>query len=191
MLILEPLDDKLWIKFACPNCTHVTTFIVMCNNALKKNPLDYYGCVIDYPLLNIYSLPAYSAVDCGDPGTPTNGQRSLSSTTYTSVVTYTCGVGYTLQGSNSRTCQSNGQWSGSVPQCNGMSVKHQLWHFSCNTICYNVLGTVVQTYLGSFAAVPCTRLYTLCIFTSNNYKWPKGWTAHYVKMVPSNSVVYS
>ena len=32
-------------------------------------------------------------------------------------MTYTCDVGYTLQGSNSRTCQFNGQWSGSVPQC--------------------------------------------------------------------------
>ena len=60
----------------------------------------------------------HTDVNCGDPGTPTNGQRSLSSTTNNSVVTYTCDVGYTLQGSNSRTCQSNGQWSGSVPQCN-------------------------------------------------------------------------
>ena len=59
----------------------------------------------------------FSAINCGDPGTPTNGQRTLSSTTYNSVVTYTCDVGYTLQGSNSRTCQSSGQWSGSVPQC--------------------------------------------------------------------------
>ena len=72
----------------------------------------------------IYSVP--SAVDCGDPGTPTNGQRSFSSTNYTSEVNYTCDVGYTLQGSDSRTCQSSGQWSGSVPQCKGMSVKHQL-----------------------------------------------------------------
>ena len=32
-------------------------------------------------------------------------------------MTYTCDVGYTLQGSNSRTCQSNGQWTGSLPQC--------------------------------------------------------------------------
>ena len=58
-----------------------------------------------------------AGVDCSDPGTPTNSQRTLSSTTYNSVVTYTCDVGYTLQGSNSRVCQSNGQWSGSVPQC--------------------------------------------------------------------------
>ena len=73
-----------------------------------------------------YHSPVYSAIvsspaiNCGDPGTPTNGQRSLSSTTYNSVVTYTCDVGYTLQGSNSRTCQSDGQWSGSVVQCSGM-----------------------------------------------------------------------
>ena len=60
----------------------------------------------------------FIAINCDDPGTPTNGQRSLSSTTYNSVVTYTCDVGYTLQGSNSRTCQSDEQWSESVPHCN-------------------------------------------------------------------------
>ena len=65
-----------------------------------------------------YAALSCAAVGCGDPGTPTNGQRSLSSTTYNSVVTYICDVGYTLQGSNSRTCQDNGQWSGSLPQCN-------------------------------------------------------------------------
>ena len=74
------------------------------------------------------SLTVCLAGDCGDPGTPANGQRSLSSTTYNSVVTYTCDVGYTLQGSNSRTCQSNGQWSGSVPQCIGKSVRNLYKH---------------------------------------------------------------
>ena len=58
-------------------------------------------------------------VSCSaDPGTPTNGQRSLSSTTFRSIVRYTCDDGYTLQGLDSRTCQSNGQWNGSAPQCN-------------------------------------------------------------------------
>ena len=67
-----------------------------------------------------FKISYIAAINCGDPGTPTNGQRSLSSTTYNSVVTYTCDVGYTLQGSNSRTCQSDRQWSGSVPQCQRM-----------------------------------------------------------------------
>ena len=66
----------------------------------------------------MHDVLSSSAVDCGGPGTPTNGQRNLSSVTYNSVVTYTCDVGYTLQGSKSRTCQSSGLWNGSVPQCN-------------------------------------------------------------------------
>ena len=58
------------------------------------------------------------AGNCGNPGVPGNGQAQYSTTTYNSVVTYTCEDGYALQGSNSRTCQSDGQWSGIVPQCN-------------------------------------------------------------------------
>ena len=58
------------------------------------------------------------AAACGNPGFPENGQTQFSTTTFNSVATYTCDSGYTLQGSNSRTCQASGQWSGSVPQCN-------------------------------------------------------------------------
>ena len=67
--------------------------------------------------LHIFLTTLFSAVNCGDPGTPTNGQRTGSSTTYNSVVTFTCNTGYRLEGSGSRTCQSNGQWSGSAPRC--------------------------------------------------------------------------
>ena len=81
----------------------------------KWNECDCNVCSVLY---NFYCL--FPAIGCGDPGTPTNGQRALFSTTTGSVVTYTCDVGYTLQGSNSRTCQSNGQWNGSVPQCERM-----------------------------------------------------------------------
>ena len=81
-------------------------------------------------MMGLTVVPLYlpsSAVECGDPGTPTNGQRSLSSTTYNSVVTYTCDVGYTLQGSNSRTCQSSGLWSGTQPLC--MRTFQQKWFY--------------------------------------------------------------
>ena len=61
---------------------------------------------------------ASSDIDCGDPGTPTNGDRHPFSTVYTSEVLYYCSLGYTLQGSDRRTCLSNGQWSGNLPQCN-------------------------------------------------------------------------
>ena len=81
-------------------------------------------------IVNVVLSLLHVAINCGDPGTPTNGQRSLSSTTYNSVVTYTCDVGYTLQGSNSRTCQSSGQWSGSVPQCQRKFIRFQILTFT-------------------------------------------------------------
>ena len=71
-------------------------------------------------LLLFHIMPASSDVDCGDPSTPTNGDRHPFSTVYTSEVLYFCSLGYTLQGSDRRTCQSNGEWSGHLPQCNRM-----------------------------------------------------------------------
>ena len=68
-------------------------------------------------------MPASSDIDCGDPDTPTNGHRHPFSTVYTSEVLYYCSMGYTLQGSDRRTCLSNGEWSGNLPQCNRMFLK--------------------------------------------------------------------
>ena len=101
-----------------------------------------------YTYSAVLSTPAIS---CGDPGTPTNGRHNVSSTTYNSVVTYTCDDGYTLQGNSSRTCQSNGNWSGSVPQCERMLMylstigKHHCCYHAlillftavCNSPCQN------------------------------------------------------
>ena len=56
-------------------------------------------------------------IDCGDPGRPPNGQRSLISTILNSVVNYTCNEAFMLVGNTSRICQSNEQWSGEVPSC--------------------------------------------------------------------------
>ena len=68
-------------------------------------------------LIIMFYICVLPVIDCGDPGTPTNGQRNFSSTTYNSFVTYTCDVGYTLEGSSRRQCYSTGRWGGSVPQC--------------------------------------------------------------------------
>ena len=73
---------------------------------------------------SIYSVPAHSVFGCGDPGTPTNGQRAVSGSSEAYYVTYTCDVGYTLQGTHIRRCLSNGVWTGSIVQCIGMSVKY-------------------------------------------------------------------
>ena len=56
-------------------------------------------------------------MDCGDPGTPTDGSRTLNATILDSVVTYTCNVGFMLEGSVTRVCQLNQEWSGELPSC--------------------------------------------------------------------------
>ena len=73
----------------------------------------------------------YIAVNCGTPSSLSNGQRRYSSTTFGSRVTYTCNTGYLrTAGSSSRTCQSNGQWSGSHPTC---TRKSTLSHYISST----------------------------------------------------------
>ena len=62
-------------------------------------------------------------VSCPSLNEPSNGiikcsvenDRSLS---YEDTCNFTCETGYELIGSESRTCQSDGSWSGSVAICN-------------------------------------------------------------------------
>ena len=56
--------------------------------------------------------------DCGDPGTPSNGGRTLDGTRRGDSVEYTCNTGFRLIGNAARECQQNGIWSGTLPTCN-------------------------------------------------------------------------
>ncbi|XP_019618629.1 PREDICTED: sushi, von Willebrand factor type A, EGF and pentraxin domain-containing protein 1-like [Branchiostoma belcheri] len=57
-----------------------------------------------------------SRVSCGALSSPAHGSIS-GSHYYGDRVTFSCSSGYYLQGSSSRTCQSNGRWSGTQPTC--------------------------------------------------------------------------
>ena len=48
---------------------------------------------------------------------PANGEVDLNGTTPDSVATYSCDVGFRLNGTSTRTCQMSAQWSGSAPTC--------------------------------------------------------------------------
>ena len=57
-------------------------------------------------------------VDCGGLSSPTNGQVSFTTTTFGSMVSYTCNSGYMLEGGiQSRSCQAEGLWSGNDRTC--------------------------------------------------------------------------
>lgn len=56
-------------------------------------------------------------IDCGDPGIPANGQRSVTdSSFFSSEVSYTCNAGFVLIGPTTRVCNESG-WSGFLPFC--------------------------------------------------------------------------
>ena len=63
------------------------------------------------------TLLQYTVVDCGDPGTPFRGSKLGSNTKFGATVVYKCDPGYARTGAEERECQSNGRWSGSLPQC--------------------------------------------------------------------------
>ncbi|XP_055110866.1 CUB and sushi domain-containing protein 2 isoform X5 [Symphalangus syndactylus] len=70
------------------------------------------------------SLPHCSGTSvgvCGDPGIPAHGIRLGDSFDPGSVMRFSCEAGHVLRGSSERTCQANGSWSGSQPECGVIS----------------------------------------------------------------------
>ena len=68
----------------------------------------------------LYSVSISTAVDCGPLADPDSGQVDTSSgTIFGSTATYTCDTGYTLSGSQTRTCGADGLWTPSEPICQG------------------------------------------------------------------------
>ena len=64
-------------------------------------------------------MTCIGSVTCDDLSDPRNGNVDLTGVTVGSRATYSCDRGFELKGDQSRTCQSNGRWSGNNPFCKG------------------------------------------------------------------------
>ncbi|XP_063755390.1 CUB and sushi domain-containing protein 3 [Eleginops maclovinus] len=90
----------------------------------------YFSCTEGYDLIGSSermcfpngtwsgTQPFCKPVQCGNPGTPSNGRVfRLDGTTFSHSVIYSCMEGYLLSGATTRLCQANGTWSGAQPNC--------------------------------------------------------------------------
>ena len=63
--------------------------------------------------------------DCGDPGVPQNGNRSVTDNfVYGATINFTCNYGYIIHDSDNMVqitvnCLKTGSWSTPTPQCTG------------------------------------------------------------------------
>lgn len=68
-------------------------------------------------ICSVLSCIVCLAVDCGPLDPPVYGEISFIGEGFGAIARYSCIPGYTLVGGASRTCQSDGYWSGRAPTC--------------------------------------------------------------------------
>ena len=72
--------------------------------------------------MQLFSLMCFIIVSCPLLSEPSNGMINCSLgddgvPSYEDICSFTCNTGYGLNGSESRTCQSDGSWNGSIAMC--------------------------------------------------------------------------
>ena len=142
------------LSYCSPSLFHRCTLLVVecgdpgtpLNGVKLGSRMDYlltvvYSCTPGYAVIGdrtrtcqatglwTGTLPVCKLVDCGDPGTLANGFRIGSNQNFGNEVSYRCDFGFQLSGSQTRSCQSNGRWSGTLPVCMSKCCSHSTY---CN-----------------------------------------------------------
>ena len=86
--------------------------------------LRVYSYIYIGAILTIVAFILVGVV-CPDLENPPNGTVSLSmETVFESQAAYTCNDGFVISsGDDTRTCEANGQWSGTIPTCGKHSIQ--------------------------------------------------------------------
>ena len=95
------------------------------------------------------------AVNCAPLGHPPKGRVTTSGYSVGSTATYSCEVGYTLEGGNERECLVTGEWSGKEPVCTGKHTYPRVIQLQSSTVdsCLNTPGYMkVQCHNKSLSA---------------------------------------
>ena len=60
---------------------------------------------------------SYISVQCPALQPPTGGNSTITTNNTATLTTFKCDVGYTLKGSVTAVCQTDGTWDSAVPDC--------------------------------------------------------------------------
>ncbi|XP_064386496.1 sushi, von Willebrand factor type A, EGF and pentraxin domain-containing protein 1-like isoform X2 [Halichondria panicea] len=131
------------------------------------------------------TAPTCDPVDCGPLNETANGAVTTSSgTTFMMTATYTCNTGYSIVGSESRTCGASGTsgvWSGEAPVCNLIPLSNG----SMNVIANNSVLSLAA--IGSSALTCHTELTTCCRGVDNNGNALGGWRGPNGDSIPDSN----
>ena len=80
----------------------LTTKHAVCRKTFMLKPIFYMSII----------------TDCGELSPPTHGTiQYTDETVYQSVASYSCDIGYSVEGRSTRICQADASWSHTEPTC--------------------------------------------------------------------------
>ncbi|XP_066283044.1 sushi, von Willebrand factor type A, EGF and pentraxin domain-containing protein 1-like [Branchiostoma lanceolatum] len=112
--------------------------------------------------------PTCDKIHCPPPQAPLNGHVTGNIQQYGDMISYTCDVGYLLNGPSVSTCLSTGVWSDQAPQCTAMD---------CSMPSHPAHGSVAGTTIyGGVITYTCDPGYTLSGASTQTCQSNQQWS---------------
>ncbi|XP_078666608.1 CUB and sushi domain-containing protein 3-like isoform X2 [Branchiostoma floridae x Branchiostoma belcheri] len=149
--------------------SYLTVVTFTCNPGYVLTGAANTTCQADITWSN--PVPTCTLVQCPVRAAPANGAVSPTGANfYLTVVTFTCNIGYTLNGAAAATCQSDGTWSNPAPTCQAVQ---------CTALTAPANGAVSPTGAVSYpnsVTFTCNSGYTLTGATGSTCRADGTWS---------------